>query len=245
MSGIVWDIAHMSVQGIDVSYCQRRVNWPEVAREKSFVFARCGWGSSPDDMFVRHATGAAEAGLYVAPYVFALGRESVDAQLDALACAHDLCGEKRLPPAIDFEQLTEKGCRDTRSFCRSMILGAVALFGHVIVYTGAGWWGPFGDESTDTSGASLWVAHYGVSRPMLPKPWKSWAFWQYKGDEGRATGVDGPCDLNVFSGDEKALAELSELACLRLASGASPKSRLVDGLLHERLKVSGCFDAEA
>jgi lysozyme len=49
----------------------------------------------------------------------------------------------------------------------------------------------------------LWVANYGVDKPLIPKPWTDWLFWQYtdKGD-GSLYGVESKnIDLNYFNGD--------------------------------------------
>lgn len=49
----------------------------------------------------------------------------------------------------------------------------------------------------------LWVANYKVEKPLVPKPWTEWTFWQYtdKGD-GSLYGVESKnIDLNYFNGD--------------------------------------------
>jgi GH25 family lysozyme M1 (1,4-beta-N-acetylmuramidase) len=55
---------------------------------------------------------------------------------------------------------------------------------------------------------ALWIANYGVSKPMIPAPWKDgeWLLWQYtdKGD-GLQYGVETlNVDMNYFNGDENA-----------------------------------------
>jgi GH25 family lysozyme M1 (1,4-beta-N-acetylmuramidase) len=37
----------------------------------------------------------------------------------------------------------------------------------------------------------LWIAHWGVARPVVPAPWKTWRLWQY---------ASGQPDLDVFNG---------------------------------------------
>lgn len=51
----------------------------------------------------------------------------------------------------------------------------------------------------------LWVANYGVSSPLVPRPWESWTLWQYtdKGD-GFAFGVHSRnIDMNHFNGTKQ------------------------------------------
>ncbi|MCY5962177.1 GH25 family lysozyme, partial [Salmonella enterica subsp. enterica serovar 1,4,[5],12:i:-] len=56
----------------------------------------------------------------------------------------------------------------------------------------------------------LWVSHYtSASRPMIPRPWKFWALWQYTdgklgGNPKSVSGV-GNCDINRFNGTESQL----------------------------------------
>jgi len=48
----------------------------------------------------------------------------------------------------------------------------------------------------------LWIAHYGVSHPTVPKPWGRWTFWQ-KGES--------PVDQDVFNGTEAELLALTHM----------------------------------
>lgn len=55
----------------------------------------------------------------------------------------------------------------------------------------------------------LWIANYGATTPLIPKPWTVWTFWQFtdKGD-GKKYGVESlNIDLNYFNGDENKFAE--------------------------------------
>lgn len=49
----------------------------------------------------------------------------------------------------------------------------------------------------------LWVAHYGVSEPKLPKGWTDWLIWQYsENGDGHAHGVGSHrIDMNWYKGD--------------------------------------------
>ena len=49
----------------------------------------------------------------------------------------------------------------------------------------------------------LWIANYGVSKPLVPKPWTNWTFWQFiDNGDGRIYGVESlNIDLNHFNGD--------------------------------------------
>lgn len=52
----------------------------------------------------------------------------------------------------------------------------------------------------------LWVEHYGVAKPTVPSPWKTWTFWQ-KGDS--------PIDTDVFNGTGEQLLEFCRMPARR------------------------------
>ena len=54
----------------------------------------------------------------------------------------------------------------------------------------------------------LWIAHYGVNCPSVPKPWKNWTFWQTS-EQAKIPGVLGPCDEDVFNGSVDQLKALT------------------------------------
>ena len=43
----------------------------------------------------------------------------------------------------------------------------------------------------------LWIANYGVDKPLQNFIWKTWIGFQYS-NTGEVSGVDGNCDLDVF-----------------------------------------------
>lgn len=46
----------------------------------------------------------------------------------------------------------------------------------------------------------LWVAHYGVSAPLIPAPWKACSFWQYT-EKGSVPGIPAADeDMDFFNG---------------------------------------------
>lgn len=93
------------------------------------------------------------------------------------------------------------------------------LFGRKpILYTYPWWWAEVA-KGVDVSWAAeypLWMASYTTggkwpgedAKPVIPKPWADWLFWQFDGDGGLRlpNGVDA--DFNVFNGDETALRRL-------------------------------------
>jgi lysozyme len=58
---------------------------------------------------------------------------------------------------------------------------------------------------------TLWIAHYGVATPSVPKPWGAdeWVFWQFtNSDDGKTYGAEShSIDLSFFNGDGTAFTQ--------------------------------------
>ena len=207
----------MTVPGIDVSAYQRRVDWPRVtASGARFVYARCADGlRHPDALFAQHVAGARAQGLFVGAYLFVRLEQPLALQAEALLAAHELCGARRLPPALDLEHGSEGKltAEETRAAARALVALVEERLGRPpVVYTCAGWWA--GRMSPrDLGHCPLWVAHYGAKAPLMPPPWSRWHLWQHAGDEGRQEGVEGACDLDVWQGSERELEAWAEGVC--------------------------------
>src|SRR5207237_15422 len=93
----------------------------------------------------------------------------------------------------------------------------------------------------------LWVANYGVKCPVLPRGWRSWVFWQHAGNEGRATGVKGAVDLNVFRGtleDLQAFVRTASLPAQETQAEEPPPSPPAGGRCPPEMTLAGsaCVD---
>lgn len=95
-----------------------------------------------------------------------------------------------------------------------------------LIYTSGRVWSLIGDPAWEYGAAvDLWAPRYsdGVKQPKLPSPWRArgWTIWQWTDGTilpNAYPGV-GPCDSNVFAGDEAALR--------RYATGAAEPSAAV------------------
>ncbi|MFL0248848.1 GH25 family lysozyme [Clostridium neuense] len=83
----------------------------------------------------------------------------------------------------------------------------------------------------------LWIAHYGVSSPSVPK-WGSYAIWQYS-EYGSVPGVSGNVDLNV-SGPNFNFKQNENSAAVQESSGSitSLQSEL-NSMINANLVVDG------
>ena len=111
------------------------------------------------------------------------------------------------------------------------------------LYTYDWWWAAVRDgapaygfpKGADASWAAeypLWMAWYKSGwpnpgdAPKVPRPWKTWAFWQFDGNKGLVLPNGADSDFNVFNGDEEALKSFSSGRPLEALP--SPYTQLVD-----------------
>jgi GH25 family lysozyme M1 (1,4-beta-N-acetylmuramidase) len=195
--------------GIDVSHWQGEIDWRKVAGAgKRFVFLKATDGHDfLDPTFFRNRTGARSNGLRVGAYHFARpGPSTGDAVEEArwfVSQADPRPGN--LLPVLDLE--TSKGLdrKGVTLWARRWVAEVRRLTGVTpLVYTSPyGWLSRTGDSrALARDGAPLWIAHWGVSSPLLPAGgWdgQGWRVWQYT-SHGHVAGISGRVDLDVAPG---------------------------------------------
>ena len=114
--------------------------------------------------------------------------------------------EMDLPAVLDFEveEPFVQSARIVDSALSWLVLVEKATGRKPIVYTSPSIMSSYGHPVSFES-FPLWLAHYGVPQPTIPKPWTAWTFWQYT--ESGMVGSN-KFDLNWFNGDEAALLKL-------------------------------------
>jgi len=201
------------MRGIDVSNHQGTVDWPAVgASTVEFAFLKATEGVSFRDAFYKaNRAGAKRAGLAVGAYHFgrpggADGRREADFFLEV---AQPKPGELR--PVLDLEASDGVSPAAVRAWALTFLRRVTAelgvtpfLYTYPFFATGNAF-----ASSPELAGFPLWIAHYGVTKPLIPKPWKSAVIWQFS-SSGRVPGVKGRCDLN------KLLRPCDPLGCYRL-----------------------------
>lgn len=186
------------LRGIDVSHYQGQIEWSDVAASgASFVFCKLTEGVDWSDPYgPRNLHQARLAGLRVGAYHYLTGSdptEQAEAFLGALA--EDVAPESRLPPVLDLEspRLGDDAGERAMAWLRA-VEGALSVT--PILYT----YPSFAAERKlwrwpDLARFPIWIAHYGVSKPILPRPWSEWAIWQHS-EKGKVPGIMGNVDLN-------------------------------------------------
>jgi GH25 family lysozyme M1 (1,4-beta-N-acetylmuramidase) len=197
------------LQGVDASVWQgTAVDWTRAAASGvSFAFHRAEYGVTVDRDF-RVEWNASRGHMLRGAYQFFLPSLSgvTQAQLFLDLLGNDL-GE--LPVVIDAETRGKSPKDDAEEIAEWV----ATMRGHhpdrrVILYGSPGYLNtlPLGVVPRETV---LWVAHYRVPNPMMPRGWARWNFWQY--DTGVVPGFTGDVDLDYFQGTKDELLSLVQV----------------------------------
>lgn len=211
-------------QGVDVSHYQGSVAWASVAGSgRTFAYVKATEGNyRVEPAFAAQYNGAYQAGLVRGAYHFARpDRSSGAAQADYfLQHGGGWSADGRtLPGALDMEWGTPFGKPDCYGLSKSAMTSWVRSFNaeykkktgrDVVIYTVHTWW------SECTGGAAMpdnpaWVAG---SKPVVPKGFGQYTFWQY--GQGSVAGI-GTSDVDVFNGSA------AQLKTLARGQGSAPK----------------------
>jgi GH25 family lysozyme M1 (1,4-beta-N-acetylmuramidase) len=244
--------AASKVQGIDVADDNHpfgaAIDWRKVAKRRyRFAFIKVSEGSYYVNRYYAHDSAAAQAaGMFVAPYAFAIpnystGTRQADYAIDASGYAPD---GNMLAPVLDIEYDPYAGRDGTRagSWCYGlrparMVAWIAAFVAEIvrrtgqlpIIYTTAQWWNRCTRGSQKFSSDPLWVAGNNAAdtAPELPAAWRSWAFWQYT-YQARVPGISVPTDASFLS---RSALELPAPAPQRGQAGSSVRLqiRLLNG----------------
>jgi GH25 family lysozyme M1 (1,4-beta-N-acetylmuramidase) len=206
----------MNAIGLDISFWQtlpvghrdrREIDFGMMRENASFVIIRAGQNLWKDREFAINRRGAMEAGLPHGSYWFYDSRADPVKQADLWL---DILGGEfgELGLWMDFEDNyggAFHGMSHWRKFAERLMQRSSARLG---VYTAYYYWmWTTGGKADWFLRFPLWVANYGTTKPLVPKPWGDWTLWQFtdKGD-ARRYGIynSASCDLNEFNGNEQA-----------------------------------------
>ena len=116
------------LNGIDISYCQKKVDWTKV--NVDFVIIRAGYGkytTQKDTEFEAHYSGAKKRGIPVGAYWYSYAKSEDDARKEAETCIEIIKGKQfEYPIYYDVEESStlslgkEKVSAIIRAFCEVM-----------------------------------------------------------------------------------------------------------------------------
>lgn len=182
--------------GVDVSKWQdpTKIDYDELAEQVDFVILRIGFGWAKDIYFERHYLAFTERGVRVGGYHFPLNTR-LQEQADLVKQALD---GKRIEAGLWVDVEAEYQSRSEINAYIPLLENNMGT--DVGIYTSYSKWLEFMQNETRWASRRLWVAHYGVTVPKLPSPWKKWCVWQYS-STGRLNGYSGNLDLDWADAD--------------------------------------------
>ena len=201
------------VRGIDVSKYQQQINWNKVKKAKidddhiSFVLIKATEGAKSRDAFFKHNFRAAgDKDIIRGAYHFWSYRKSAESQAKNFINTVTL-RKGDLPPVLDTEEFPKN--YDVKKFRREVLKWLDIIERHYgvtpIIYANHN----FKRKYLNTKAFDrypLWLAHYGVKRPIYMGEWKIWQYSQ----RGRVSGINHDVDLNVFNGSYDELLRLTK-----------------------------------
>ena len=210
--------------GIDVSRWQNNISTPQpmnFAKAKEagarFAFIKASQAAWADRDILLNWQNAKNAGLPRGAYHYMdwTRKATEQAAFFAGLLAQDP-GE--LPPVIDFEcRANNPGkAKATEELYAFMNTVEQAIGKLTMVYTAPYFWREFwsGKYANYFADRPLWIAHYGVNKPVVPAPWDKWTFWQYsaKGDGLKFGAESLDLDMDYYNGDAEQFAAAFGLA---------------------------------
>lgn len=190
------------IPGADVSHWHPVTNWGLLANACRFLGIKATEGeTNVDPSMVLHRNGFRASSLDIAVY-YHLARPG-----DPVAQA------QRFAAAVGPLQANERLCLDVeRSSGVSMdfvnrFYGALMGDGadplteaRPLIYVSAGGWRDvLGNPTWDLAKyVDLWIPRYGPAIGDLPRPWSTWAVWQYS-ESAQTPGVTSPNDANWWN----------------------------------------------
>ena len=199
---------------VDISLYNTVTDWTLLKANAAAVLIKCGQGTMEDPKFRTNLAGAQKAGLRVGIWWFYHPDMAAQLQIDKFVSIYNSLTVKPLWISLDVEEsawVDDQGTRhvvlppsiETYSAWLAQWLATVedATGVRPAIYTRASWWDQW-VKPGQWGKYPLWVANYGVAKPLLPRDWagKLWLFWQY----GTTTtpGILTPVDSDWFDGTE-------------------------------------------
>jgi len=208
--------------GPDVSFYQddpgtsQEINFERMDNAADFVIIRAGQNLWADSDFKNNWRRAKETDLPRGSYWFYDSR--ADPKKQAELWVNLLDGDLgELPLFLDLEE-AYRGQYTGWTHWKTCLERLKALVGskEIAIYTAYHYWNSNAPLSQPNEleyfhRYPLWIANYGVSQPLVPKPWgtNEWLFWQFTASgDGLGYGAESlEIDLNYFNGDAQAFAQ--------------------------------------
>lgn len=199
-----WALAN----GIDVSHWQNIIDWSMVKKHIDFAFLKCTQEAhGQDPSFPRNWYDCDRNQIPCGPYHFFMPKVSpASQQANFVATLNSVIGKPyhtlvgKLPPVIDFEVTQGMPIKEVIANLIQLAEGITSDLGiKPIIYTNNALSYDAMDPYAQLQNYSLWISHFYVPTPHVPKPWSTWQFWQFT-NRGQVPGIKGNVDRNYFNG---------------------------------------------
>lgn len=168
------------IEGIDVSAANPVPDFSKVPDDFVFEYIRASHGKAIDGRLSAHWNAAILAERLCGSYSFE--EPDDDPRDEAKAWIDSGAVHMVLPPTLDCEWLGGRTPSQVLKYTTDYLEELESQLGRVpVLYTGPGFWSSLGPEAKHPrfKRYPLWIAHYGVTKPMVPAPWDTWTFWQH------------------------------------------------------------------
>ncbi len=187
-------------EGIDVSSYQGEIDFKRVKEDGiEVVYIKATEGTTYIDPYLeRNYQKAKENGIKVGLYHYVTARSEEQAKREARFFVSKASGKNLdCKLAMDFERFGSLTKSEINRIGLVFLQEVERLSGKQAIlysnaYTASNIW-----EGENTN-YPLWVAEYGVERPVNSGTWDSWAGWQYT-DVGEVRGINGYVDRDKFT----------------------------------------------
>lgn len=197
--------------GIDAARYQTLIDWKEVkSAGKKFAILKATDGHhTVDPLFNTHFAQAKAAGVLTGAYHF------IDFAADE-SQAHNLINtvpslKGCLPPMLDLERSfasTVPMSRTEAALALAILFQFKTHYGNAMVYGGP-YFLSICSMFPGFAEYLLFIAHYGTLVPLIPAPWKGFAFHQYTGTgKFNLPNMPEAFDFDYFNGTEQELNAL-------------------------------------
>ncbi len=194
------------VNGVDTSHHNGVVDWARrYTRGDRFALLKATEGEDyVDPQYARSSMNAPKAGLITGAYCFFHPNHDPVSQAMHLMRVAGKVASGQLPHTLDWETLDGVGGKTNVAHAHQWIDVIEKETGITpFIYGSPGYLENLPLASLQgLERCPLWIAHYGVTRPRIPKPWTTFAIWQTSDNQG--------IDMDVFNGtidDLKALTK--------------------------------------
>lgn len=207
VAAVANDEKSIEYHGLDLSHHNGTVDWQRISQDGiRFVFIKATEGmDDKDPYFDSHWLDAQKVGVIRGAYHFYVTEDPPEKQAQFFIDTVKL-GRGDLAPAVDIELLGKNTAPDVADRLQLFIDILEKHYGKKpIIYTGRIFWD---DNMNDKFGQyPLWIAEYGVEKPVDPKGWPDWHFWQWT-EKATLPGVEKEVDFNYFNNKDKEFSEL-------------------------------------